>query len=246
MEIKKNKIYLGDCMDLMEKWISLRTNWFKFQLCITDIPYAVDYQDKSTNLELLGKARDKQIERDKHFVTFPEDFNYKKFCQYLYLLMDLDSHTYIFCGEKQVPILMKEMEETNFKFNQFLIWVKNKSTFDMSFGLRYMYRHEFCLFFRKGNKKLNFPDNTLLKYNTGTSLEHPTIKPLEMFMRLVKNSSNAGDLVFDSFIGSGTTAVASKLLGRNYVGIEISKYFHDLTLKRLKTESVEKQVKLQT
>ncbi|MFH0779580.1 MAG: DNA methyltransferase [Parcubacteria group bacterium] len=63
--------------------------------------------------------------------------------------------------------------------------------------------------------------------------EHPTQKPEKLIERIILASSNKGDLVFDPFIGSGTTAVVAKKLGRNYLGFEIEKKFYILTQKRL-------------
>ena len=50
--------------------------------------------------------------------------------------------------------------------------------------------------------------------------KHPTQKPLELIQKFIEISSNKGDIVLDPFIGSGTTAVAAKMLDRNYIGIE--------------------------
>lgn len=243
MAMESNKIYLGDCMEYMKEWIKDDKNWFKFDLCVTDPPYEVNYNDKSTNLEKLGKARQKQIDRDKKFIGLKE-FNKRKFCQYLYLLMKKDSHVYIWCAEKQLIEWIKYMEDTKFKFNQILVWVKNAPTFDMTRGLKYSYQHELCLFFRKGVKKLNYPESSIYHVKVNKSMEHPTIKPINLILKQVKNSSKSGDIVFDPFLGSGTTAVASKLTDRKYVGCEISEYFYKLCHKRLSKETIEKQIKL--
>lgn len=63
--------------------------------------------------------------------------------------------------------------------------------------------------------------------------EHPTQKPEKLVERIILASSNAGDVVFDPFIGSGTTAVAAKKLKRNFLGFEIEKKFYLLAQKRL-------------
>jgi site-specific DNA-methyltransferase (adenine-specific) len=52
------------------------------------------------------------------------------------------------------------------------------------------------------------------------SNKHPTVKPLELMSYLITLGSRPGDLVLDPFVGSGTTALAAKLLGRGYIGIE--------------------------
>lgn len=63
--------------------------------------------------------------------------------------------------------------------------------------------------------------------------DHPTQKPEKLIAKLILASSNAGDMVFDPFVGSGTTAVVAKKLGRRYLGIERERKYVALTLKRL-------------
>ena len=63
--------------------------------------------------------------------------------------------------------------------------------------------------------------------------EHPTQKPEKLIAKLILASSNAGDMVFDPFVGSGTTAVVAKKLGRRFLGIERERKYVALALKRL-------------
>ena len=62
--------------------------------------------------------------------------------------------------------------------------------------------------------------------------KHPTQKPLELLNRIITSSSNEGDLVFDPFMGSGTTGVVCNILNRKFIGIDISKEYLDLAIKR--------------
>jgi len=63
--------------------------------------------------------------------------------------------------------------------------------------------------------------------------EHPTQKPLEIIERMIKASCPPGGTVFDPFMGSGTTAVAAKRLGRNFVGFELNPEYCEMIEKRL-------------
>ena len=63
--------------------------------------------------------------------------------------------------------------------------------------------------------------------------EHPTIKPLEMVKNHILNSTQENDVVLDTFIGSGTTAVACKELGRNYIGFEINPEYYQIAVDRV-------------
>ena len=67
----------------------------------------------------------------------------------------------------------------------------------------------------------NFPHNVLEYPNViGSSVIHPTQKPVALFEYLIKTYTNEGDLVLDNCAGSGTTGVACKNLNRNFIGIE--------------------------
>lgn len=68
--------------------------------------------------------------------------------------------------------------------------------------------------------------------------EHIAQLPLALVETFVKASSNPGQLVFDPFMGSGTTAVAAKKNGRNYSGCEISKNYWEIIQRRLKETSL--------
>ena len=77
--------------------------------------------------------------------------------------------------------------------------------------------------------------NAMAKERTG----FPTQKPLELYERIVKASSNRGDIVLDPFCGCATTLVAAERLGRHWVGIDIWKHAHNLVIDRLKQEGLE-------
>ena len=66
--------------------------------------------------------------------------------------------------------------------------------------------------------------------------EHPTQKPLALMKWIINRYSQENDIIFDPFLGSGTTARAAKDLGRYYIGIEIEKKYLDIAVKRLGQE----------
>lgn len=271
--METNVIWNIDCHDKMEELIKDETNWGKIDLCVTDPPYDVDYDEKSTHLAALGKSSTidkirannpefdknklklwenrreyfenygtKQMDRDKNYhEKAPE---YDRFSKMLYLLMRNDSHIYIWCSEHQAFKWKDIMERNGFTFNQILIWCKNRSTFDITRQLKYAYKHEVCMFFRKGYHKLNEYGETVMHYNVYQQMDHPTMKPLEMIKYQVRMSSNVGDLVFDPFMGSGTAAVAALQLNRRFIGCEISPHFHEMCLKRIANEGKIKQATL--
>jgi len=64
--------------------------------------------------------------------------------------------------------------------------------------------------------------------------DHPTQKPEKLLAKIILAGTNEGDVVFDPFLGSGTTAVVAKKLNRNFVGVDIDEYYCCLALKRLR------------
>jgi site-specific DNA-methyltransferase (adenine-specific) len=71
---------------------------------------------------------------------------------------------------------------------------------------------------------------------------HPTQKPEKLIAKLVLASSDEGDVVFDPFVGSGTTAVVAKKLGRNFIGIEREKEYVALSIRRLEMAEKDKSI----
>ena len=74
--------------------------------------------------------------------------------------------------------------------------------------------------------------NNMTKKKFGME-DHPCIYPVEMIERIVKMATNPGDWVLDPFLGSGTTLIASKKLGRNSIGFELDQNFEKIIKKRL-------------
>ena len=69
-----------------------------------------------------------------------------------------------------------------------------------------------------------------------TRVMHPTQKPIKLFYRLIEKYTKENDIIFDPYLGSGTTARACKNLGRKCIGIEISQKYCDIAIKRLGQE----------
>ena len=89
-----------------------------------------------------------------------------------------------------------------------------------------------------GDFRLTYPSNiwndiSIPFWSMAENTEHPTQKPEKLLAKLILASSNKGNVVLDPFLGSGTTSVVAKKLGRKYVGIEIDRFYSCLAEKRL-------------
>lgn len=66
---------------------------------------------------------------------------------------------------------------------------------------------------------------------------HPTQKPVELITKAIEDSTEPGAVVLDTFMGSGTTAVASLKTGRNYIGFELDEKYHAIAQRRIAAET---------
>ncbi len=101
---------------------------------------------------------------------------------------------------------------------------------------------------KNGDYRLTFPSNiwndiSVPFWSMDENTPHPTQKPEKLIAKLILASSNNGDLVFDPFLGSGTSSVVAKKLDRKFVGIELDRFYACIVEKRL--EEAEKNKSIQ-
>jgi site-specific DNA-methyltransferase (adenine-specific) len=99
----------------------------------------------------------------------------------------------------------------------------------------------------EGNYRLTHPSNlwtdlTIPFWSMSENTDHPTQKPEKLIAKIILASSNPGDVVFDPFLGSGTTSVVAKKLGRQYFGVELDEMYACLVEKRLKIAETEPSI----
>jgi len=85
-------------------------------------------------------------------------------------------------------------------------------------------------------------DITVPFWSMPENTSHPTQKPEKLVAKIILASTNVGDIVFDPFLGSGTTAVVAKKLHRHFVGVEIDEEYACLALKRLQMAERDKTI----
>jgi site-specific DNA-methyltransferase (adenine-specific) len=100
---------------------------------------------------------------------------------------------------------------------------------------------------QEGNFRMTYPSNlwtdiSIPFWSMSENTVHPTQKPEKLFAKLILASSKVGDVVFDPFLGSGTTSVVAKKLARQYVGIEQEQYYCCLAEKRLQSAEYEPDI----
>lgn len=143
----------------------------------------------------------------------------------------------------------KCLDELGFKIINMVVWQKPDPPVTLS-NKRFNFCAEYLIWAaRRSSKDYTFNQDALKVVNGGVYMQdvwklsaasaweklqgkHPTQKPLRLLYRAILASTNKGDLILDPFAGSSTTGIAANLLGRNFVGIDESKEFLDLSIKR--------------
>jgi DNA modification methylase len=77
------------------------------------------------------------------------------------------------------------------------------------------------------------PNHISFNVSITETIDHPSPKPIHAMEQIIRYYTNPGDLICDPFIGSGTTAVAARNLGRHFIGCDISREYVDMARKRL-------------
>lgn len=224
--IQKKLIHRIICGDSRNQEIyKLLLDGLLFNLITTDPPYNVDYE---------GGGKDKlKIQNDKmkavDFYTFLFEF-------YTACLESsaAGSPIYVFHADTEGTNFRKAFVDAGYKLSECLIWLKNSIVMGRN---DYHWKHEPCLYgWKEGAAHPWYSDrkqSTILEFDRPTrSEDHPTMKPVELFIYLIKNSSKQLDIVGDPFMGSGTTLIACEQTWRNSRGIELDPRFIDVQVKR--------------
>ncbi len=190
----------------------------KIKAVIIDPPYGVAVTESKEGFQTL--AKNKVIENDH----LQSDEEYRKFSrEWIEAVtphLERKNSFYIFNADKMVFALREGMLEAGLKFGQLLIWVKTHAVVGR---MDYAPQHELIAYgwsgvhdFVKSKDK-----SVLLCPKPNKSKMHPTTKPLDLIRRLVLNSTRIGDVVYDGFLGSGTTLLACEQTKRVCIGVEL-------------------------
>lgn len=142
---------------------------------------------------------------------------------------------YIVLGSEQWPVLDKAMRDAGFHWSATIIWVKDIFVLGRS---KYHRRYEPLWYGWPVGSKSSFVGSRKLDDvweipRPRVSPEQATMKPIQLMLRAIRNSSRRGALVYDPFLGSGSTMVAAEQAGRICAGVEIEPKFVAVCLERM-------------
>ena len=208
----------GDCLEIMKDIPDGSVD-----LVITDPPYGIDFQSHHR------KEMHPKIWNDKVLDWL------EKYVDECFRILKDNTAVYFFCSWHNVDIFKQSIEK-KFKIKNILIWEKNNTSMG-DLKASYAPKYEMIIFAHKGRKLLNgFRYADIIKANrTGNKL-HPTEKPVDLLELFIKNSSDENAVVFDGFMGSGSTGVACVNTNRNFIGIELDENYFNIAKERIEKE----------
>lgn len=165
-----------------------------------------------------------------------------------------DSHFFYFCDQKYIWLLQELYRELGIENKRVCLWIKNSQ--NPTPGVAFNKCYEPCVYGVKGqpylakniqnlneiaNKELgtgnrliddvlDLLDIWLIKRLAG--IEHPTAKPPALHEKAIRRCTKPGDIILDSYLGSGSTLIAAEQLKRRCYGVELEPIFLDLSIKR--------------
>lgn len=214
------------CGDSREsETVAVLVNGSKADMVFTDPPYNVDYQGYTK--EKLKMENDNMAYED--FIDLIE-----KAVLNIGLSIKKKAGLYICHSSRFAKDLEISLQKCGFEVRNQIIWAKN--TFAWGGG-RYKYKHEPIFFAHfQGESDLWYGDktqSTLWEVNKPKASKlHPTMKPIELILFAINNSSKRGDLVLDLFLGAGSTTIACEQTGRICYGMEWDPVYASIAIKR--------------
>ncbi|MGB8509850.1 MAG: site-specific DNA-methyltransferase [Pyrinomonadaceae bacterium] len=153
-----------------------------------------------------------------------------------YRVLKANSAAYVFCGTRHLGFVSTFFQTyTKYKLRDIIIWDKVLQGRGHGFRRRY----ECIVVLEKGRpiyRRPGFPN--LIRCVRTRYVQHPHEKPVELLKPLIEHSSEVGDIVLDPFLGSGSSAVAARELGRGYIGIELDPTYCKIAEARLNAQTV--------
>ena len=242
MLIEKDKIYNEDCVKIFKK---IDDN--SIDLIFADPPYNLSKSNykikfvKTGGSDLTTNKGEWDSIDVKNFETFTEKWLFES-----YRVLKEGGAIWVAGTYHNIYMVGYLLQKNGFEILNEILWHKTDATPNLS-CTRFVADHENFIWARKG-KKNTFNYQLMKEVNGGKQMRsiwpkgkttggkkiHPTQKPEWLLERIILATSNKNDLVFDPFMGSGTTAVVASKLGRHYLGCEKDIEYYKKSIERLR------------
>ena len=237
-QLGNHRVMCGDCTikENVDKLLEGKT----VDLLLTDSPYGVDYSSKNRFLNTIAPAN--RIE--KAILNDAIDDYRKWFGKWLNVIKFSDSNSYYLTisGQKLLE-LSQALLDNDYKISQYLVWVKNNHVLGRQ---DYANRHELIIYGWKGKHDFygDFQTTVIEVDKPLKNPLHPTMKPIELLVRFIKNNSKQEMLVYDCFLGSGSTLIACESTNRVCYGMELDPFYVDVIIQRWENYTGKKAQKI--
>lgn len=231
IEIGRHKLICGDCTDKdnVSKLLGAKT----VDQLLTDPPYGVDYSKKNEFLNKFDKGN-----RDQTPIQNDDIKDYREFFGMFLkpIPFAIKNTMYCFISSQEYASLDLAMSDAGITRGIDLVWVKNNHVL----GRRdYNAKHENIFYGWKGGHKFygSSSNTTVLEYDRPLKSDlHPTMKPIPLLSQLIHDGSTEDALVYDPFLGSGSTMVACHEASRICYGFEIDPQYCQTIILRMRKQ----------
>jgi DNA modification methylase len=242
----KHRVLCGDVnsADAVVRLVAER----KPRLMVTDPPYGIEldseWRDRA-GLNGCGPAEPSDLKKRTtgHTETSISGDTRADWSDAFALVPSLDV-AYVWHASKFTREVLDGLLHIGFLHHQQIIWNKGRTVLTRT---HYWFQHEPCWYVRKKNapwfgkagENSTIWDSPSPKFIMGGSDEdkydHPTQKPVDLMRRPIQNHLRRGELVYDPFLGSGTTLAAAEVTGRICYGTELDPKYVDVVVQRWET-----------
>lgn len=222
----------GDCREIMPK---LKSHGIKPKTVITDPPYNVRQEFPNDSM------------KNKDFCEFT-----RQWLLMTYDMMPINSCFFMFFYQFGMWDIKQLLDELDWEYLNLIIWAyqnrlssnkAKKNRFPLSYQVIFFYGKQFVDDMHKQMYDLALDERKDVWVDTAPQSNyvnnpryHPCSKPESVIGKMILSTTKPGDLVFDPFVGSGTTTAVAKRLGRKSIGIELELPYLEIARERLKQE----------
>lgn len=209
-------------------------------LIVTDPPYEISEINGGGTVNNLKKLN-KSLQDLKTTQDLTKGYDIEVLGEELLRIMK-EPNIYFWCNKKQIPAYFDFwVNKQKCKF-EIICWHKTNAM--PTYSNKYLTDTEYLLYFHRGKGKC-FPQNyedaktfyiAPINHSDKKKYGFPTIKPLDISRKIIRNSSKEGQIILDPFLGSGTTIIAAEVENRNSIGIEINQDYFNLAKDRIEKE----------